>query len=152
MRYVPYLTLAIRVFVGGFFLYAAIPKIAEPLAFATSISHYEMMPLWTVNAFALVVPWLEVLVGVALVVGFKLRTNALLAGALLLMFTVAVAWAISQGLELDCGCFGAEGGEEVSWLKVGKNLLMVAGCAIIYLYPKSWLSLDEKLEESRIAA
>ena len=142
MNYIPFLTLAVRVFVGGFFLYAAIPKIAEPLAFATSISHYEMMPLWTVNAFALVVPWLEVLIGVALVVGYKLRTSSLIAGGLLLMFTGAVAWAIMHGLEIDCGCFGAEGGEEVSWYKVGKNLLMVAGCALIYFYPKSWLSFE----------
>lgn len=123
-------------------MYAAIPKIAEPLAFATSIGHYEMMPVWAVNAFALIVPWLEVLIGVALVVGLRIRTSAVVSGTLLAMFTVAVAWAVIHGLEIDCGCFGSAGGEEVSWLKVLKNTGLIAACALIAWHPSSWLSLD----------
>ena len=142
MQLLPYLNFAIRVFVGGYFLFAAVPKIVEPLAFATSISHYEMMPDFTVNAFALIVPWLEMFVGVGLVVGFRVRTSAIISGVLLIMFSAAVAWAVINGLDIDCGCFGAQGGEEVSWLKVGKNLLMTVGCALLAWKPESWLSLD----------
>lgn len=142
MQLLPYLNLAIRVFIGGYFLFAAVPKIVEPLAFATSISHYEMMPSFIVNAFALVVPWLELFVGVGLVVGYRVRTSALICGILLVMFSSAVAWAVIHGLDIDCGCFGAQGGEEVSWIKVGKNMLMAAGCALLVWKPDSWLSLD----------
>lgn len=142
MPLLPYLNLAIRVFIGGYFLIAAVPKIVEPLVFATSISHYEMLPGFMVNAFALVLPWLELLVGVGLVVGFRVRTSALISGVLLVMFSAAVAWAVIHGLSIDCGCFGADGGEEVSWIKVGKNMLMVAGCALLVWKPESWLSLD----------
>jgi len=142
MQALPYLTLVLRVFIGGYFLFAAVPKIVEPLAFATSISHYGMMPGFMVNAFALIVPWLELLVGAALVVGFRIRTSALITGVLILMFTAAVAWAVIHGLDIDCGCFGAQGGEEVSWLKVGKNLLMAAACALMVWKPASVLSLD----------
>jgi putative oxidoreductase len=139
-----YLTLALRVFIGGYFLYAAIPKIAEPLAFATSISHYHLLPSFAVNAFALVIPWLELLAGAALVVGFRIRTSALLCGLMLVMFTSGVAWAVANGLQIDCGCFGSQGGEEVSWLKVAKNSLMILGCALMVWRPASALSLDSR--------
>jgi putative oxidoreductase len=146
MHLLPFFTLALRVFIGGYFLIAAVPKIIEPLAFATSISHYGIMPDWSVNATALILPWLELLVGVGLLVGFRIRTSAMLTGLLLIGFTAAIAWAVIQGLQIDCGCFGEGRGEEVSWLKVGKNSLMIVGCIILYLFPRSRLSLDEVVE------
>lgn len=133
--------LFVRVFIGGFFVYAAIPKIMEPLAFATSISHYGLMPMWSVNSIALILPWLELIAGTALVVGFRTKVMSALCGGMLLVFTLAVAYAVIAGLQIDCGCFGAAGGEEVSWLKVGKNSLMIAGCVALWLRPKTWLSL-----------
>jgi len=141
----PVLTLLVRVYIGGFFLYAAVPKIVEPLAFATSISHYGLMPLWAVNAMALVLPWLELLAGVGLLLGYRTKTSAFVSGILLIAFTAAVAWAVMNGLHIDCGCFGESGGEEVSWLKVGKNTLMLLGCVLLFLHPRSLLSMDERI-------
>ena len=109
----PWIGFGLRVFIGGYFLYAALPKISEPLAFATSIGHYGLMPYWMVNAYALIIPWLELLVGGCLVVGYRVRTNAVLAGIMLVMFTFAVTWAVVWGLQIDCGCFGADNSETV---------------------------------------
>lgn len=142
----PWFGLIARVFVGGFFVYAAVPKIIEPLAFATSISLYGMMPSWSVNAYALVIPWLELLVGVCLVVGYKVKTSSALAGIMLLMFTAAVAWAVINGLSIDCGCFGAEGGEQVGWLKVAQNLGMTALCIYLWLHPSTAISMEHGLK------
>jgi hypothetical protein len=55
---IPWIGLALRCYVGGYFIIAAVPKIIEPLAFATSIAHYGILPIWAVNASALVLPWL----------------------------------------------------------------------------------------------
>ncbi len=134
----------IRVFVGGFFLYAAIPKLADPLAFATNISHYHLLPVWSVNAVALILPWLELLAGTALLLGFKTRVSAGLCAAMLCVFTIAVAIAVIQGLKIDCGCFGDSGGEEVSWWKVLKNTAMLLGCIAIVWKPVTLFSLDER--------
>lgn len=138
----PWLGLVLRVFIGGYFIFAAVPKIMEPLAFATSIAHYGIMPSWLVHGYALVIPWLELVAGVALVAGFRVRPNALLCGIMLVMFTSAVAYAVTLDLKIDCGCFGSQGGEEVSWLKVSKNLGMTAMCVYLYFFPKTALSLD----------
>ncbi len=135
-------TLLTRVLIGGYVLLSAVPKLADPLAFATSIGHYNILPEMMVHGFALIVPWLEVLLGTAMVLGFRLRVSAGLTGALIAVFTVAVAWAVVNNLTIDCGCFGAQGGEEVSWIKVLKNLAMIAGCGLIVWKPDSWLRLD----------
>ncbi len=145
----PWIGLIFRVFIGGYFLYAAIPKIIEPLAFATSIGHYEMLPSWSVNAYALVIPWLELLVGVCLVAGYRVRINASAAGIMLVMFTVAVAWAVVQGLKIDCGCFGSQGGEDVSWMKVAKNTGMIAMCLALWRWPATALSLEHGVRGTR---
>ena len=87
----PWLGLALRTFIGGYFVFAAIPKIMEPLAFATSIAHYGIMPSWAVNGYALIVAWLELVAGISLVAGFRVRASSAICGALLVMFTLAVA-------------------------------------------------------------
>lgn len=145
----PYITLLFRLFIGGYFAFAAVEKIIDPLVFATSINNYHMMPESLVNAFALVIPWLELLCGLMLIVGYKVRTNAALCGAMTVMFTIAVAWAVMQGLQIDCGCFGAKGGEEVSWMKVLKNAGLLAMCVFMVLFPASILTVDGWMEQRR---
>lgn len=141
----PWLGLVLRAFIGGYFVFAAVPKIMEPLAFATSIAHYGLMPSWLVNGYALIVAWLELVVGIALVAGFRVRPSAVVCGALLVMFTVAVAYAVVLGLKIDCGCFGAQGGDEVSWVKVAKNTIIIAMCAYLWWKPTTAFSLDDGL-------
>lgn len=120
-------------------------KDLEPLAFATSIGHYGLMPYWMVNAYALIIPWLELLVGGCLVVGYRVRTNAVLAGIMLVMFTFAVTWAVVCGLQIDCGCFGADNSETVSWEKVAKNCAFIAMCGYLWWKPVTALSLENGL-------
>jgi uncharacterized membrane protein YphA (DoxX/SURF4 family) len=141
----PWLSLLVRVFIGGYFVVAAVPKIIEPLAFATSIMHYGLIPSWSVNAVALVLAWLELLAGIGLIMGIRTRVQSLLCGGMLLVFTLAVAYAVVLGLKIDCGCFGESGGEEVSWIKVAKNSAMILGCAYLWWSPRSVLSLDHGL-------
>ncbi|CAN5488668.1 DoxX family membrane protein [soil metagenome] len=145
----PYITLLFRLFIGGYFSFAAVEKIIDPLVFATSIDNYHLMPSSLVNVFALVIPWLELLCGLMLIVGYKVRTNATLCGAMTLMFTIAVAWAVMQGLKIDCGCFGAKGGEEVSWIKVLQNTGLLAMCVFMVLFPTSVVTVDGWMEQRR---
>ena len=135
-------SLVLRVVIGAYFIFAAVPKIVDPLAFATAIGHYQLLPHAMIHGFALTLPWLELLVGAALVVGARTRISALICGILVLMFTIAIVWALLQGLQIDCGCFGAQGGDEVSWMKVAKNVGMIAACGLLTWKPQSLLSVD----------
>ena len=141
----PWLSLLVRVFIGGYFVVAAVPKIIEPLAFATSIMHYGLVPSWSVNAIALILAWLELIAGIGLIMGIRTKVQALFCGGMLVVFTLAVAYAVMLGLKIDCGCFGASGGEEVSWLKVAKNSAMIIGCIYLWWSPRSVFSIDHGL-------
>ncbi|MCP4684511.1 MAG: DoxX family membrane protein [bacterium] len=101
------LTLASRLFVGGALIYASYYKIIEPATFAKSIWYYHMVPGYLINLMALILPWLEMLCGLALILGIWYRGAVLWSNALLLIFIVALASTIARGLSIDCGCFKA---------------------------------------------
>ena len=100
-----------RLAVGGLFIAASVHKIADPNAFARSIWRYQILPEAMVNATALILPWLELLAGLALLGVPRLRRGAVLAlGGLLLVFTAAIAFNLARGLDIACGCFTSSGG------------------------------------------
>lgn len=101
----PWLTVRTQIALGVFFVVAALPKLADPPAFAHMIYNYRILPGPLVNAAALVMPWAELLMGLALVLGIWRRSAALLVGALLAVFIVAISVNLLRGNAIDCGCF-----------------------------------------------
>jgi uncharacterized membrane protein YphA (DoxX/SURF4 family) len=110
----PWLTVRTQIALGVFFIVAALPKIADPPSFAQMIYNYRLVPGPLVNVTALALPWAELLMGVALVCGIWRRTAAVLVGALLLVFIVAISVNLLRGNAIDCGCFDvADAGKSV---------------------------------------
>ena len=95
-----------RLVLGVVFVVAAARKIADPPAFAQAVSNYRILPVAAVHLVALWVPWIEMLTGLALVVGLWTRETAGLAGALLVVFVIGVGVNLARGRAIDCGCFG----------------------------------------------
>ena len=92
---------------GAAFLAAALPKIADPPGFLEAIHAYRLAPEWALPAMALALPWLELLLALALISGRARRSAALLASLLLAVFMAALATDLARGIPVDCGCFGA---------------------------------------------
>ena len=84
---------------------AAIPKILDPPAFAHMIYNYKLAPGWAINALAITLPWVELLAGLALILGVWKREAAALIGLMLLAFIAAVGINLARGHAIDCGCF-----------------------------------------------
>ena len=101
----PWLTVRVQIALGVFFVAAALPKIVDPPSFAHMIYNYRLVPGALVNLMALVMPWLELLAGLALILGIWTRSSAGLVGALLLVFIAAIALNLARGNAIDCGCF-----------------------------------------------
>lgn len=91
---------------AAFFVVAGIAKIADPPGFAHEIHNFGILPGAAVNAMALVLPWLEVVTGVALFLGIARRTTARILGILLVVFIAALSVNLARGRPVDCGCFG----------------------------------------------
>jgi putative oxidoreductase len=97
---------ACRVGVGTVFIYGSIFKIREPFAFLTVVYNYELMGPAMGLVVSLVVPWLEFLIGLALIGNVFGAGAVLMANILLSVFLVAQASALHRSLNIPCGCFG----------------------------------------------
>jgi uncharacterized membrane protein YphA (DoxX/SURF4 family) len=102
----PWLTVRLRFVLAAFFVVAGIAKVADPPGFAHEIHNYQLVPGIAVNAMALVLPWLEIVVGLALFLGIATRSAATILAFLLAVFIVALSINLARGRPVDCGCFG----------------------------------------------
>ena len=102
----PWLTVRLQFVLAAFFVVAGIAKVADPPGFAHEIHNYALVPDVAVNAMALVLPWLEIVVGVALFLGLATRTAARILAILLFVFIGALSINLARGKPVDCGCFG----------------------------------------------
>jgi uncharacterized membrane protein YphA (DoxX/SURF4 family) len=118
--------LLLRVIAGGIFLYAGAMKLRQPFSFLEAIYRYELATRGTAIALAVVIPWLEIIVGACLLSNLLIRGSTLLAGIMSLGFVVAQIYAVAQGLTIDCGCFGSSHGSPntVGAVSIAKTLLL----------------------------
>jgi uncharacterized membrane protein YphA (DoxX/SURF4 family) len=101
----PWLTIRVQIALGVIFVAAALPKIVDPPSFAHMIYNYHLVPRALINLMALVMPWIELLCGLALVLGIWQGTARSIVGALLITFVLAIAINLARGNAIDCGCF-----------------------------------------------
>lgn len=102
--------LAARWLLGATFIYASYSKIMAPAVFAKIIYGYDLFPGILINLFAIILPFVELITGLALIVGFYPRSAALIINAMLLAFIVSLSINIIRGHEFDCGCFALDAG------------------------------------------
>ncbi len=101
----PWLTIRVQIALGVIFVAAALPKIVDPPSFAHMIYNYKLIPWALINPMALVMPWIELLCGLALILGIWKGTSRTIIAALLLTFIVAISINLLRGNAIDCGCF-----------------------------------------------
>jgi len=101
-----YLHLALRLFLGATFIASAVAKLPMQERFIDVVKDYHMLPDFLAYAYGSVLPWLELLLGVYILLGMMIKQSSftiILIGA---TFMVANIGAIAKGME-HCGtCFG----------------------------------------------
>lgn len=115
------LLLLSRLFVAAIFLTAAGSKVPDLAAFAVDVANYRLLPSALVPHAAAALVGVEILAGLALLLGYWTRAAALLASALMLAFIVGLGQAMLRGIDLSCGCFGS-GGDRATWLTVLRDV------------------------------
>src|SRR2546422_241463 len=123
------LRLVLRLLLAAVFLYAAWSKLRQPwLLFAISIDSYHVLPEWAALLVARALPWMELLLGLALAFGYALPYVALITSVQLLVFFSVMLRAYAKGLGIDCGCFGV--GEALTARTLARDGALLA-CAIL---------------------
>lgn len=102
-----WIELAARWILGLTFIYASFHKILSPGEFARIVYGYDLFPYVLINLIAIIIPFLELVAGLALIIGFYPRAAAIIINGLLLSFMLALTINLIRGHEFDCGCFSA---------------------------------------------
>ena len=107
------------------FVFAAVEKLMDPYAFASSTYAYRVVPPAVANVVGIAVPAVEILAAIALLTGLFWRGGAVVLGGLLVLFIAALFQAILRGIDISCGCFGKESNPVSFWLIAQDELLLL---------------------------
>lgn len=73
--------------------------------FAAQIDSYQMVKPWMSLTIAHWLPWAEILIGLLLLIGWRLRIWSTIVTVIIGGFFFAVVRAYALGLDINCGCF-----------------------------------------------
>jgi uncharacterized membrane protein YphA (DoxX/SURF4 family) len=126
--------------VGQELIRASLDKIAYPDLFADIVHDYDMLPLVAINAFALIMPWTEMVAGAVLVLGMLpwlgawRRGAGLLSTLLFAAFLIAIAQAELRGLKIECGCFdvGGMSSSQAGWSLFARDIPLLLGSLLVW--------------------
>ena len=133
-----WIELAARWILGLTFIYASYHKILVPADFAKIVYGYDLFPNGAINLIAIVLPFIELIAGLALILGLYPRSAALIINGMLVAFIIVLSINLIRGHEFDCGCFSAkEAGyfssaestlvRDIIYLILGLQILLFSG-------------------------
>ena len=147
----PWLTIRVQLALGALFVAAALPKIIDPPSFAHMIYNYRIVPAGVINLMALTMPWVELLCGLALILGVWRRAALGLIAAMLVVFIIAIGINLGRGNAIDCGCFNvADAGKTYEqriqdmWLDVFRDLGMLLMVAQVWYADRMTARRDDR--------
>jgi uncharacterized membrane protein YphA (DoxX/SURF4 family) len=111
-----------------------------------AVHAYDVLPSGVVSIVASAVPFIELALGLLLLLGLGTRLVAVLSAVVLLAFIVAIAQAWARGLAIDCGCFGGGGqvapGQTTYPQEIARDVGFLVLAGWLMVRPRSLLSMD----------
>jgi uncharacterized membrane protein YphA (DoxX/SURF4 family) len=136
---------------GVVLVVAGASKVTDLAASGRAVAAYRILPYDVATAVGAVLPFVEIALGVLLILGLATRLAAIVSAVLLGVFIAGIASAWARGLRIECGCFGGGGDlsgnaspQYLSEILRDVALLLVAGFLVIF--PNSRFSVDTRLE------
>jgi uncharacterized membrane protein YphA (DoxX/SURF4 family) len=115
-----------RLILGGTFFYASLDKIAFPREFAKIVIKYHILPEKIAAYFAFLLPWIELFLGIFLIIGLLIRESAFVLSFLLLSFMIAITIKTLDGTIENCGCLSTAPDARTSLgILLGRDLLLL---------------------------
>ncbi len=105
----PFIVYILKLILGITFIWASYSKIQDPAGFARIIYGYDIFPSIAINLIAVVLPFIELVVGVSLIMRFFPRSAVLIINILLCIFILLIGFNLLRGHSFDCGCFSVAG-------------------------------------------
>jgi uncharacterized membrane protein YphA (DoxX/SURF4 family) len=143
--------LVARIVLGGVILVAGALKVTNLPFSVLAVRAYKLLPYDLAGLVGYALPFVEIAVGLLLLLGLYTRVAAGITGLLMVAFTIGISWAWTHGYSLDCGCFGG-GGEiertralaQYPW-EILRDLGLLALAVWLVVRPSAPYSLETRL-------
>jgi uncharacterized membrane protein YphA (DoxX/SURF4 family) len=153
-RVAPWISTVVRLALGAVLLVAGGLKVIDPQNSVQAVKAYELLSEGLARIVGWGLPFVEIGIGLLLILGLLTRPAAIAAGILMVVFIAAVASAAARGLSIDCGCFGGGGHVAPGQTAYGAEIVRDVGLLLAALWltwqPRSRYALDhyDEIEEN----
>jgi uncharacterized membrane protein YphA (DoxX/SURF4 family) len=144
---------AARVAVGALFIFSGLIKLNDPTGTAIKLEEYFQVFSQDIAAFfdffipaalflAIVLSVLEVVLGIALLIAYRMRITAMLLLIIIVFFTFLTFYSAQFEKVTDCGCFG-DAIPLTPWQSFYKDVILLTLIVIIVI------TISERRKENR---
>ncbi|MFX0538747.1 MauE/DoxX family redox-associated membrane protein [Ornithinimicrobium sp. Y1847] len=140
-----------RAVLAGVLLVAGWVKITDLTGSTQNVLAYELFSYDLARFIGVMLPIVEIALGLLLLVGLLTRWAAAATGVLMIVFIGGIISAWARGLSIDCGCFGSGGpvdpDETTYLLDILRDIAFLALAAWLVIRPRTPFSLDAQLQK-----
>ncbi|PSL43341.1 DoxX-like protein [Chitinophaga niastensis] len=130
----------LRIIVGVLFIFSGLIKANDPLGLSYKMEEFfEVLHMTFFSpyslAFSVIMNAFEIIAGVAVLIGYRMRIFSVLLLMLITFFTFLTAYALFSGTIRECGCFGdciKLSAVETFW----KDVILLVMILVIFFYRK----------------
>jgi len=125
-----------RMVIGLVFILSFMGKVRDISSFQKAINNFKLTPEWASPFLALLFLVGEFSVTLAMIVGGHfLSWGFILAGLMLLAFSISLLSVIVRKIDTSCNCFGYSKNDRVSSYEIYRNVCLILCTLIGYFIP-----------------
>lgn len=151
-QYQGFITLIFRLILGGVLVVAGAIKAFSPSDAASAVAAYKILPNQMAHILGYALPWLELAIGLLLIIGVSVRFAAITGGIVMVLFIAAIISVWARGLLIDCGCFGGGGAIDPSkaaavhrtyFLEILRDTGLALSALYLYFFPYGRFGIEK---------
>jgi putative oxidoreductase len=118
-----------RILLGILFLYSGTMKSLDPIAFDKIIKMYEILHLELIPYAAIFLPFIEIITGLFLIIGYKIKASSIILSIMMILFGIFIGINVYRGNYFECGCLelkkiGIGIDEDISIKLIFRNIIL----------------------------
>lgn len=144
----PTLVFILRLLLGALLVVTGVLKAGHAPDLAAAIAGFRLLPPAVTALLAVVLPYVEILIGGYLIVGLFTRATAIVAAVQFVLYAGAIASAVIRGIPANCGCFGPNDAATADWPHVAFDVALALVAIIIAAGAPGRLAVDRRIASS----
>lgn len=139
-----YLITLVRILVGALFIFSGLIKLNDPVGFAFKLEEYFSPAVFDISflmplalAISIIIVIAEVLLGLALLLGYKTKLTLWFLLGMIVFFTFLTFYSAYFNKVTDCGCFG-DAIKLTPWESFTKDVILLVLILILW-WGRQWI-------------